>query len=292
MHALTEEPDPKALAQHVLSTAALYLACGLDPAKSTLFVQSHVGAHSQLARLLGSITSVGTLKRMIQFKEKSVKSGQDASLSLLDYPVLMAADILLYDADFVPVGADQKQHLELTREIASRFNRLYGSEGLQLLSIPTPLVVAETAKVMSLTDGSKKMSKSDSNDLSRINMMDSPEVIRKKIKVAKTDSLRGLEFDNPERPDVHNLLTLYCVLSGKSREEVAGECKEMGYGMFKPLLAETIISVLAPIQERYKLLMKEPERVIEVIRQGRKRATEVADATLARASQAMGLTVF
>lgn len=292
MHALTEEPDPKALAQHVLSTAALYLACGLDPEKSTLFVQSHVAAHSQLARLLGSITSVGTLKRMIQFKEKSVKSGQDASLSLLDYPVLMAADILLYDADLVPVGADQKQHLELTREIASRFNRLYGSEGKQLLSIPAPLVVAETAKVMSLTDGTRKMSKSDSNDLSRINMMDSPEVIRKKIKVAKTDSLRGLEFDNPERPDVHNLLTLYCVLSGKSREEVAGECKEMGYGTFKPLLAETIISVLAPIQERYKLLMEEPDRVIEVIRQGRKRATAVADATLARASQAMGLTVF
>lgn len=229
---------------------------------------------------------------MIQFKEKSVKLRQDASLALLDYPVLMAADILLYDADLVPVGADQKQHLELTREIASRFNRLYGNEGNLPLSIPAPLVVAETAKVMSLMDGTKKMSKSESNDLSRINMMDSPEVIRKKIKVAKTDSLRGLEFDNPERPDVHNLLTLYCVLSGKSREEVASECKEMGYGTFKPLLAETIISVLAPIQDRYRLLMQEPERVMEVIRQGRKRATEVADATLARASQAMGLTVF
>lgn len=289
MHAVTEDYDPKTLGQHVLSTAALYLACGLDPQKSTLFVQSHVAAHSQLARLLGSITSVGQLKRMIQFREKA-KEGEDASLTLLDYPVLMAADILLYDADLVPVGLDQKQHLELTRDIATRFNRLFG-KGKDVLVLPAPYLVTETAKVMSLTDGTKKMSKSDTNDASRINLMDPPEVIRKKIKSAKTDSIRGLEFDNPARPEVHNLLTIYASLSGgsgKTREEVVAECADMGYGTFKPLLAETIVNYLAPIQARYKELMSEPERVLKVIRDGRQRARVVADETLSRASSAMG----
>ncbi len=271
----------------MLSTAALYLACGLDPQKSVLFVQSHVAAHSQLARLLGSITSVGQLKRMIQFREKS-KDGEDASLSLLDYPVLMAADILLYDADLVPVGLDQKQHLELTRDIATRFNRIYGSKGKEILTLPAPYLVTETAKVMSLTDGTKKMSKSDTLDASRINLMDPPEVIRKKIKSAKTDSQCGLEFDNPARPEVHNLLTIYAVLSGKTREEVTAECADMGYGTFKPLLAETIVDYLAPIQARYNELMAEPERVLEVIRDGRERARVVAEETLSRACSAMG----
>ncbi len=288
LHAVTEDYDPKTLGQHVLSTAALYLACGLDPQKSTLFVQSHVAAHSQLARLLGSITSVGMLRRMIQFREKAVRGGEDASLSLLDYPVLMAADILLYDADLVPVGLDQKQHLELTRDIASRFNRIYGSKGKEILTLPAPYLVTETAKVMSLTDGTKKMSKSDALDASRINLMDPPEVIRKKLKSAKTDSQRGLEFDNPARPEVHNLLTIYAVLSGKTREEVVAECADMGYGTFKPLLAETIVNYLAPIQARYKELMAEPELVLQVIREGRERAGVVAEETLSRASQAMG----
>lgn len=291
MHAVTEDYDPKVLGQHVLSTAALYLACGLDPAKSTLFVQSHVAAHSQLARLLGSITSVGMLRRMIQFREKAVRGGEDANLSLLDYPVLMAADILLYDADLVPVGLDQKQHLELTRDIATRFNRIYGAEGKEPLVLPAPYLVTETAKVMSLTDGTKKMSKSDPLDASRINLMDGPEVIRKKLKTAKTDSIRGLEFDNPARPEVHNLLTIYSVLSGKTRDEVAKECADMGFGTFKPLLAETIIAYLAPIQARYKELMNEPEQVRKIIREGRERARVVAEETLSRASTAMGFVV-
>lgn len=275
----------------MLSTAALYLACGLDPAKSTLFVQSHVAAHSQLARLLGSITSVGMLRRMIQFREKAVRGGEDANLSLLDYPVLMAADILLYDADLVPVGLDQKQHLELTRDIATRFNRIYGAEGKEPLVLPAPYLVTETAKVMSLTDGTKKMSKSDPLDASRINLMDGPEVIRKKLKTAKTDSIRGLEFDNPARPEVHNLLTIYSVLSGKTRDEVAKECADMGFGTFKPLLAETIIAYLAPIQARYEELMNEPEQVRKIIREGRERARVVAEETLSRASTAMGFVV-
>lgn len=288
LHAVTEDYDKRTLGQTVLSTAALYLACGLDPAKSTLFVQSHVAAHSQLARLLGSITSVGMLRRMIQFREKAVRGGEDASLSLLDYPVLMAADILLYDADLVPVGLDQKQHLELTRDIATRFNRRFGSKGAEVLTIPAPYLVTETAKVMSLTDGTKKMSKSEPLDASRINLMDGPDVIRKKIRTAKTDSLRGLEFDNPARPEANNLLTLYSVLSGKTREAAAAECADMGYGTFKPLLAETIVQYLAPIQARYLELTSEPERVLEVIRQGRERARVVAEETLSRASKAMG----
>lgn len=288
MHAVTEDYDAKTLGQTVLSTAALYLACGLDPSKSTLFVQSHIAAHSQLARLLGSITSVGMLKRMIQFREKAVRGGEDASLSLLDYPVLMAADILLYDADLVPVGLDQKQHLELTRDIATRFNRIYGSKDTEILTVPAPYLVTETAKVMSLTDGTKKMSKSEPLDASRINLMDGPEVIRKKIKSAKTDSVRGLEFDNPARPEAHNLLTLYSVLAGKTREQAASECADMGYGTFKPLLAETIVNYLAPIQARYHELINEPERVLTVIRDGRQRARVVADETLSRASTAMG----
>jgi tryptophanyl-tRNA synthetase len=249
-------------------------------------VQSHVPAHAQLARLLGSVATVGMLRRMIQFKEKSVKQGQDASLGLLDYPVLMAADILLYDADLVPVGADQKQHLELTRELAERFNRSYGEA---LLRLPEPLVVAETAKVMSLTDGSKKMSKSEIDDASRINLMDSADVIRTKVKRAKTDSIRGLEFDNPTRTEAHNLLALYQVLSGKSRHEVQTECATMGYGIFKPLLAEAIINELSPIQERYRALISDETRLKKILARGAEKASTVAAATLARVAAAMGL---
>ncbi len=260
----------------------------MDPEKATLFIQSHVPAHAELARLLGSLTSVGMLRRMIQFKEKAVKQGEDASLALLDYPVLMAADILLYDADLVPVGSDQKQHLELAQDIAERFNRRYSQQGSQCLKLPAPLVVAETAKVMSLTDGTRKMSKSDPSDGSRINLMDTPEQIRQKIKRAKTDNLRGLEFDNPARPEVSNLLRLYQSLSGKTPEAVLSECGAMGFGQFKPLLAETIVKALEPIQQRYRELMQHPEQVLAILERGRKRATEVAEATLARARAAMG----
>ncbi|MDZ4837498.1 MAG: tryptophan--tRNA ligase, partial [Candidatus Melainabacteria bacterium] len=186
LHALTESHGTKNLAENTLSTAALYMACGVDPNKTTLFVQSSVPAHAQLARLLGSITTVGMLRRMIQFKEKSKDGeGESASLTLLDYPVLMAADILLYDADVVPVGDDQRQHLQLTRDLAERFNQTYNTN---VLRVPEPLVVAEVARIMSLTDGTRKMSKSDSNDGSRINLLDRPELIVRKIKRAKTDS--------------------------------------------------------------------------------------------------------
>ncbi len=290
LHALTESQGTKNLAENTLTTAALYMACGVDPKKTTLFVQSSVPAHSQLARLLGSITTVGMLRRMIQFKEKSKDGeGDGANLTLLDYPVLMAADILLYDADVVPVGDDQRQHLQLTRDLAERFNQTYGAG---LLRVPEPLVVAEVARVMSLTDGTKKMSKSDSNDGSRINLLDSPDLVVRKLKRAKTDSKLGLEFDNPERPEANNLLRLYQVTSGRSREDVANACAGMGYGQFKSLLAEAIITMLSPIQTRYNELISDKGELVHVLKEGAQRASAEAEKLLSSVEKAMGLARF
>ncbi len=287
LHAITETHDARTLAFDTLSTAAIYLACGVDTERTTLFIQSHVPEHAQLARLLGAVTSVGMLKRMIQFKEKSVKQGEDACLALFDYPVLMAADILLYDADRVPVGNDQQQHLQLTRSLAERFNRVYGNNGA-VFKLPEPYIVAEAARIMSLTDGTRKMSKSDPNDASRINLLDTPDQIRGKIKRARTDALRGLEFDNPARPEVHNLLCIYQLLSNQTREQVLIECQGLGFGQFKPLLTEAIVTALEPVQKRYTELMSDRQSLSAILRVGRDRAREVAARTLARASSSMG----
>ncbi len=289
LHALTEPASAGRLSNNTISTAALYLASGVAPEKTTLFIQSSVAAHSQLARLLGSITTLGMLRRMIQFKEKSKDGeGDGSNLTLFDYPVLMAADILLYDADVVPVGDDQRQHLQLTRDLAQRFNQAYGA-GTDILRMPAPLVVTEVARVMSLTDGTKKMSKSDSNDASRINMLDPPDKIVRKIKRAKTDAKVGLEFDNDERPEAHNLLTLYRVASGKTREDVAAECADMGYGKFKGLLADAIVALLAPIQQRYSELIADRSYLSKVLKDGAERASREASLTLAKVEQAMGI---
>jgi tryptophanyl-tRNA synthetase len=288
LHAITVPHDPKELAENTLSTAALYLACGIDLSCSRIFVQSHVAAHSELAWLLNCITPLNWLEGMIQFKEKAIKQGENVSLGLLDYPVLMAADILLYDADQVPVGEDQKQHLELTRDIAVRINHLFGSEEEPVLKLPNPLIRKEGARVMSLTDGTRKMSKSDPSELSRINLLDDPDLLLKKIKKCKTDPQRGLEFDNPERPECSNLLGLYALLSGRSREDVATECADMGWGQFKPLLAETTIEALRPIRERYAQVRSERGYLQDVLRQGREEAEAVANATLERVRGAMG----
>ena len=289
LHAITVPHDPDRLAQDTLSTAALYLACGLDPERSTVFVQSQVAAHSELCWLLNCVTPLNWLERMIQFKEKAVKQGDNVSVGLLDYPVLMAADILLYDADLVPVGEDQKQHLELARDIAQqRVNARFGKEESAVLKVPRPLILKEGARVMSLTDGRSKMSKSDPNEGSRITLLDPPELITKKIKRAKTDPERGLEFNNPERPETDNLLGLYAILSGKGRDAVARECMEMGWGQFKPLLAEATVAALRPIQERYRLLMNDRAQLETVLREGRDRAGTVADETVKRTREAMG----
>ena len=226
---------------------------------------------------------------MIQFKEKALKQGDNVSVGLLDYPVLMAADILLYDADLVPVGEDQKQHLELARDIAQqRINARFGSEDAPILKVPKPMILKEGARVMSLTDGRSKMSKSDPNEGSRITLLDPPELITKKIKKAKTDPERGLEFGNPERPETDNLLGLYAILSGKGREAAAQECADMGWGQFKPLLAEAAVAALEPIQQRYRELMDDRSQLESVLRDGRERASAVAAANVQRVRQSMG----
>jgi tryptophanyl-tRNA synthetase len=294
LHAITVPHDPARLAEDTLSTAALYLACGIDPARSTVFVQSQVSAHSELCWLLNCVTPLNWLERMIQFKEKALKQGAEVSTGLLDYPVLMAADILLYDADLVPVGEDQKQHLELARDIAQqRINARFGErdaqgDSLPILKVPEPLILAQGARVMSLTDGRSKMSKSDPNEASRITLLDPPELITRKIKRAKTDAVMGLAFDQPDRPEADNLLGLYALLSGLGRDQAAQDCAAMGWGQFKPLLAETVVEALRPIQERYRELRADPGGLEAVLRQGRERAQGVAGQTLARVRRSLG----
>jgi tryptophanyl-tRNA synthetase len=278
------------LAENSYAIAALYLACGIDLAHANIFIQSHVRAHSELAWLFNCITPVNWLEGMIQFKEKALKQGDSVSMGLMDYPVLMAADILLYQADRVPVGEDQKQHLELTRDIVTRFNYLFATPEQPVFKMPEPLILAEGARVMSLTDGTKKMSKSDPSDLSRINILDSPELIQQKIKKCKTDTERGLNFDNPDRPECRNLLGLYAIVSGQTKEAVAIECREMGWGQFKPLLAEAMIAHLAPIQTKYQEVMLDRSYLESVLRTGRQKAEAVADETLAAAKKALGFS--
>ncbi|EOA27224.1 hypothetical protein CARUB_v10023333mg [Capsella rubella] len=297
LHAITLPYDAQQLGKATRDTAALYLACGIDASKASVFVQSHVSAHSELMWRLCASTPIGWLQKMIQFKEKSRKEGgENASAALLIYPDLMAADILLYQADFVPVGEDQKQHLELAREIAQRMNNLYGGRkwkklggrGGSLFKIPEPLIPQAGARVMSLTDGLSKMSKSAPSDQSRINLLDSKDLIADKIKRCKTDSFAGLEFDNAERPECNNLLSVYQIVSGKTKEKVKEECKDLSWGTFKPLLADALIEHLSPIQARYQEIIAEPEYLDKVLSEGADRATELGDITMRNVNQAMG----
>jgi len=291
LHAITVPHDPATLGENARKVAALYLASGISLEHATIFLQSHVPAHSELAWLFTCITPLNWLEDMIQFKEKSVKQGENVGAGLLMYPALMAADILLYEPDKVPVGEDQKQHLELTRDIAARLNYQFSTEEKPILKLPDPMIRKEGARVMSLTDGTKKMSKSDPSELSRINLLDSPDDIRRKIKRCKTDSVRGLWFDDADRPECNNLLTLYMVLSDQKKETVAAECAEMGWGQFKPLLTEAAIAALEPIQEKYREIMAEPGYLDSVLQQGSEKAAALANQTLAKVKQAMGFTL-
>ncbi|KAL1224581.1 Tryptophan--tRNA ligase, chloroplastic/mitochondrial [Cardamine amara subsp. amara] len=297
LHAITLPYDTRQLGNTTRDTAALYLACGIDVSKASVFVQSHVRSHLELMWLLCASTPIGWLQKMIQFKEKSRKEGgENASVSLLVYPDLMAADILLYQADCVPVGEDQKQHLELARELAQRVNHLYGGKkwkklggrGGSLFKVPEPLIPQAGARVMSLTDGLSKMSKSAPSDMSRINLLDSKDLIADKIKRCKTDSFAGLEFDNAERPECNNLLSVYQIVSGKTKEEVMLECKDMSWGKFKPLLTDALIEHLSPIQACYQEITAETDYLDKVLSEGADRATELADATMRNVYQAMG----
>ncbi|MGC9503621.1 tryptophan--tRNA ligase [Baaleninema sp.] len=290
LHAITVPHNPATLAADSYTIAALYLACGIDLDCSNIFIQSHISAHSELTWLLNCITPINWLQGMIQFKEKALKQGENVGTGLLDYPVLMAADILLYDADRVPVGEDQKQHIELTRDLVVRMNDQFGDPENPVLKMPEPLIRTDGARIMSLTDGTKKMSKSDPSEMSRINLLDPPDVITKKIKKCKTDPVRGLEFDNPDRPECNNLLTLYMLLSGKDKATVASECADLGWGQFKPLLAETAVEALTPIQTKYKEVMDDKGYLESVLRRGREKAESIAQATLDRVKDAMGFS--
>ncbi|EKQ70896.1 tryptophanyl-tRNA synthetase [Leptolyngbyaceae cyanobacterium JSC-12] len=291
LHAITVPHDPSKLAENTYKVAAMYLACGIDLNHATIFVQSHVPAHAELAWLFMCITPLNWLDDMVQFKEKAIKQGEAVAAGLLTYPVLQAADIMLYEPDKVPVGEDQKQHLELTRDIVNSFNHRFGKPKKPVLKLPEPMIRAEGARVMSLTDGTKKMSKSDPSDLSRINLLDPPELIQTKIKKCKTDPIKGLTFGDPERPECNNLLTLYMLMSGKSKEDVAAECADLGWGQFKPLLTEATIAHLKPIQDKYHVIMNEPGYLESVLQDGKEKAAAIANQTLLKVKKAMGYSI-
>lgn len=295
LHAITAPHNPKQLREDSLSIAAMYLAAGIDPAKSKIFIQSHVRAHSEMAWLLNCITPMGWLERMIQYKEKAVRQGESTGMGLFAYPVLMAADILLYQTDLVPVGEDQRQHLELTRDISRRFNDQFCKKSKQrrVFKEPTALIASENAgaRVMSLLDGTQKMSKSHENDNTRINLLDSPATIHSKIKKCKTDLIVGLEFDHPDRPECTNLLNMYVAVTGKSKREVMAETCEMTWGTFKPLLADALVAHLEPIQQKYAALMADEAYMEQVLADGADAAETVANETLERAKVAMGFHI-
>jgi len=295
LHAITAPHTPKELTKDTYRTAALYLASGIDPDKSKVFVQSHVTAHAELAWLLNCATPMGWLEKMIQYKEKSAKRGENSesvAVGLFDYPVLMAADILLYQSQLVPVGEDQRQHLELTRDIARRFNDQYCKNKQRKTFLePEALIQKSNARVMSLQDGSSKMSKSAENDMSRINLLDTPDEIARKIKRCKTDSIKGLSYDD-SRPEAVNLLGIYEAMSGKTRAEVELEVADMaGWGTLKPLLTEATIAHLEPLQQRYYEIVGETDYLTQVLKDGQEAADEVASRTLADAKRAMGFTL-
>ena len=282
-HAITVPQDPIVLRKNIRSLAALYLAVGLDPEKATLFIQSEVPAHAQAAWMMQCISYIGELERMTQFKDKS--AGKDAvSAALLTYPPLMVADILLYSADLVPVGEDQKQHLELTRDLAERFNKKYND----IFTIPEVRIPKVGARVMSLQDPSKKMSKSDPNQKGFISMLDEPKQIEKKIKSAVTDSEGIVRFDIENKPGVSNLLSIYSIVSGKTIAELETLYEGKGYGAFKGDLAEVIINALSPIQQKYNELMESNE-LDEILDRGSEKARLVADKMVSKMEKAMGL---
>lgn len=282
-HAITVRQDPKELQHTIRSLAALYVASGIDPEKATLFIQSEVPAHAQAAWMMQCISYIGELERMTQFKDKS--EGQEGvSAALLTYPPLMAADILLYNTNIVPVGDDQTQHLELTRTLAERFNSRYG----KTFTIPEIRIPKTGARIKSLQEPTKKMSKSDPNKRATISLLDTPKEIEKKIKSAVTDSEGIVTFDEENKPGVANLLSIEAAMSDKTIDEVVAKYDGLRYGDFKAGVAEAVINHLTPIQEKYHALIDSPE-LDEILDRGAEKANEVASATLKRMENAMGL---
>ncbi|WFE68855.1 tryptophan--tRNA ligase [Thiomicrospira sp. R3] len=287
MHAITVEQDPQALAQRSLDFVALYLASGIDPKKSTVFIQSHVSEHAELAWILNCATYMGELNRMTQFKDKSQKHDHNINAGLFNYPVLMAADILLYQTELVPVGADQKQHLELTRDLAHRFNNRFGRE---IFKVPEPFIAPASSggRIMSLQDPTSKMSKSDENKNNFIGLLDDPKTILKKCKKAVTDSGDVIEYDVDNKPGVSNLLTIYCVISGQPIEQVVAHFDGKMYGHLKVELGELIVDYLAPIQQRFYAIRDDETYLQGVLKTGADQAREQAQKTLRDVQQTIG----
>lgn len=283
LHAITLPQDPATLHHKIREVAALYISCGIDPERSAVFVQSHVPAHAELAWILNCITPMGWMRRMTQFKEKSAERREEVSVGLFDYPALMAADILLYHTNLVPVGEDQRQHVELTRDIAIRFNTLFGP----VFTIPEAEIAQVGARIMSLTEPTKKMAKSEGG-AGTIDLLDTPDAIRHKIARAKTDPLREIVFD-PNRPGVHNLLVIYELLSGQRRSDVEAHFAGKGYAELKRELADLVVESLRPIQQRYHEIMDDPAWLTEVLDRGAARVSPVANKTLAEVKAKVGL---
>ncbi len=283
MHAITVPQDPKELREHILDVAALYLAVGVDPEKSIVFVQSDVPGHAELNWVLTCNSYTGELSRMTQFKDKS-RGKESAPTGLFSYPVLMAADILLYDTDVVPVGNDQKQHIELTRDIAQRINNKYKKTFI----VPEGRFMKAGARIMSLDDPTSKMSKSNENIHSRISLLDPPNKIKKSIMRATTDSDGIIKFDPENKPGVSNLLNIYSVLSGISIEDLEKKYEGCGYGDFKKDLVEVTVNALAPIQERYNEI-RNSEELLNILRDGAEKANAIAERTMKRVKDKFGL---
>ena len=282
-HAITVPYEPKELQERILNTAAMYLAAGLDPDRSVIFVQSHVPEHAELAWLLSTVTAYGELTRMTQFKDKGKKQADGTSLGLFSYPVLMAADILLYRTNVVPVGEDQVQHIELARDIARRFNSRFG----ELFTVPAAYVPKATARIMSLTDPTKKMSKSD-EEKSYIALTDTPDSIRKKIMSAVTETEPVISFTK-SGPAVKNLLAIYKALGSESSEQIEAKFSGKGYKEFKEALAEVVVAALEPLQEKYRLVRGNDDELRILLGRGHHKAKQIATSTLSAVKSAMGL---
>ncbi|HLR35543.1 MAG TPA: tryptophan--tRNA ligase [Tissierellales bacterium] len=283
LHAITVPQVPKDLRKNTLNLLALYLACGLDPEKSTIFIQSHVSAHVELGWVLNTISYMGQLSRMTQFKEKSQKNEENINAGLFTYPVLMASDILLYQADCVPVGEDQKQHVELARDLAERFNNKYSDT----FRVPEPLIKKVGARIMSLQNPEAKMSKSDDNDNGYILLLDKPDVINRKMKRAITDSYGEIRYRD-EQPGIKNLINIYSAFTGETAKEIESKYQGSGYGKFKGDLAEVIIEGLRPIQEKHDYYMKNKDYLEEIYKQGAEKAERAAIKTLRKVYKKVG----
>ncbi len=284
LHALTIRQDPAGLRRKTLELAALYIACGLDPEENVIYCQSHVPQHAELAWILNCFAYMGELGRMTQFKDKAAHHKDNINAGLLTYPVLMAADILLYQTDLVPVGADQKQHLEITRDIALRFNALYGD----VFKIPKPYIPRETAKIMSLMEPGRKMSKSDPED-SYIALTDTPEEVRRKFRRAVTDSDSDIRFDPENKPGVSNLLVILSALGGEKLDDLCARLSGRGYGTLKEETAEAVNAALAPIQARYHELMADKGYLNAILKNNAERAQRMALKTLRKVYKKIGL---